>query len=48
MMRWGVEIRGVRESELEKMIDLPLQVYSGASRERLSPYVRGGLSYRLD
>ena len=48
MMCSGVEICGVRESELEKMIDLQLQVDTGASRERLSQYVRGDSSYRLD
>ena len=43
-----MEIRGIRESEIEEMIDLQCQVFRPDGHERYSQYVRTDPSYRYD
>lgn len=43
-----MEIRGIRESELEEMIDLQCRVFRPDGHERYSQYVRAEPSYRYD
>ncbi len=43
-----MEIREVRESELQEMIDLLCLVFRPAGQERYRQYIRGDSSYRLD
>ena len=43
-----MQIRGVRESELEEMIDLQCQVFRPDGQQRFWQYIRGDTSYRLD
>ena len=43
-----MEIREIRESELQEMIDLLCLVFRPDGQERYTQYIRGDSSYRLD